>query len=349
MLPLYVDISSTHRDRTQYPSTNNFIVPFGQKISSTALDSPDFVCDSFGYETGTVVAGSSVSEVKLGPSASSRENFYNRSTLQVLSAGEVIYGTVVSYDGATKTATVSPDLSGVPDTDVWIMRRGIPVELGAAVSSSGTTVTLPMTSSAIDDAYKYMYIYTPTLGETKLITAYNGDNRTLIISSPFSVSIAGVAYEILEFSRANNSGLSYFGSQSGRTQSVNYMISLDGLTIPRRVVNNSGGGLVTNYPFLYVEFGSTSSTRNICSNNPKSSGALFKVFMVNKDTLDDFDFVTLRSCMQQVVRYKPTINHKFVIRLPNGEVLDFGDDDLSPNIPNSSLQTSATFKICQVV
>ena len=280
--------------------------------------------------------------INLGASASSIDNYYNGSLLEI--NGEL--RTIVAYDGTTKAATVDTAFT-VPLSGDWVVRRGRPVVTLQVVAVSTASTIVFFGDPGVD--VRGMYLYSQDLDETRLITAYDDDKEEVTVSPSFSSNpTAGTNLDILRFSRANDRGLAYTGSQGGRTQYVDYRISLTSLVVPQRTLTNSGGGLVTSRPYLYVEFGNINNmSRTMYGNTSHEvSRALFKVPMANEITAGDF--VNLSCKMVQTIKYRPTSDHRFVVRLPNGEILSYEDDYFSPDIPNPKLQTSATFCIEQV-
>ena len=84
------------------------------------------------------------------------------------------------------------------------------------------------------------------------------------------------------------------------------------------------------------------------SNNPNSIDALFKVpinlyFGVQS-------FYTLKDCKQkQTIQFNPVKDLFYALTLPNGEPIQFVEQDtMSPNPPDSLLQNSALFSIRKV-
>lgn len=350
----YIDINSDNRNRTQYPSPNNFVIPFNSRESKNSINTSDYIIDSYPYDSGTLVAGSTAILLNLALTSSSVDDFYVGSVVEIPSNGD--FSTVTAYNGTTKIATVSPALlSGAPGAATYNVRFKMPAESSTfQLSPSATTLILNVGASTIDDYYNGKYINIingPGAGDLRLVTDYVGSTRTATVVSIINVSGGAPAdgndYEIMSFSRANDSGMIYSGSVWGKSQYVNYEIELTSLIIPRLPVTNTGAGDIISYPFVYVEFGNLNNISNtMYSNSPHSRNCLFKVPI--NDNHESFSFLNLTCNMKQVIKYKPDTSHVFIVRLPNGEVLNYGDDDMAPLQPNRYLQTSATFCIRQL-
>jgi hypothetical protein len=353
MYKKYIDICSSKRDRSQFPNPNEFNINFEKRESKDGFNSSDFICDAFGYELGSVHNGvpvPTITTVPLPEDASSINNFYVNSIIQVEIGGIQYFRKVIAYDGVDQFVTVSPAFPSSPMVgNSWIMRRDYPVYLGVLQAGSTTSsLKFAADNSDVDDYYKGMYVSIPSLNSTVIISAYDGASKTATVSPSLSVAPGLISYEILRFTRANDQGLSYSGSQYGRTQYVNHEITLTNLYLPRLDVLNSGGGSIADYPYVYVEFGNINNTSStMYSNNSYNSRhSLFKVPISNNIVTGAF--ISLSCDMSQVIKYKPNSDHTFTVRVPNGEVLKYEDDNFYPDIPNSRLQTSVTFCIRQI-
>jgi len=124
-------------------------------------------------------------------------------------------------------------------------------------------------------------IFTPPVSyEYARIISYNGITKEAQLATPLRVApLAGITYEILEFSRDNVVPLRYSGNQVIGNPTP-YKIYLTSMTVPNRYILNGYGGRLQDYPYLYVSLYSanaTTSTNAIYSNNNYSLQALFKV------------------------------------------------------------------------
>jgi hypothetical protein len=341
----YIDIDSTYRDRKQFPLPSEFCIRVSFGRACNAFSAVDPIINSYPYETSTTQAGSSTTNIILNASASSIDNYYINSILEI--AGE--FTTITAYNGSTKAATVSPALSIAPLAGTtYTLRRGTPVETGNIVSATLDTVTLPVTSSSTENYYKYMYIYFPSLSILKSILSYDGATRVITINGTFGSTIPpnGTAYEILQFSRDNYNTLNFTGSTVATQQAICYEMQLINLIIPNKLLYTANGGIPLNYPYLYVGLSPESSPIRgvLWSNNPNAMTALFKVPIDDYNLIKPF-LILSSSNMAQTVKFKINDTLKFSVYLPNGELLQYTPDTVSPLPPNPMLQISCVISI----
>jgi hypothetical protein len=122
------------------------------------------------------------------------------------------------------------------------------------------------------------------------------------------------------------------------------------LTLPNLVVEGLRGGLLDNYPFVYVHIyndGFQQSVNVMYSNNLNSGQAIFKVpidkNLYNRPTA----FYTLKPTTQnQIIAFNPTQDLRFKITLPSGLTLKYSTpDNYAPFEPNPFVQISLQVSI----
>jgi len=172
--------------------------------------------------------------------------------------------------------------------------------------------------------------------------------------SPSTINFVSY-YEILGFSRDNLSSLNYTGSTVSNQESKCHEIELLNMILPNKIVKNGNGSRLTYYPYLYVEFTNiTSPTSNgsniIYSNNPNSKKCIFKATMDDIPNPLTSPFIKIDGDgMLQTIKFKVNDNLKFVVRLPNGEPLEFDEQDtITPVEPDPYSQISALFSVRQL-
>ena len=146
----------------------------------------------------------------------------------------------------------------------------------------------------------------------------------------------------------NSNTLKYNSLPISRT--AYWAIGLKFLIIPNKLIGVSIGGKLDAYPHIYVELyndGFVGSQQTEYSNNPNSNLALFRV-AIDKYIYDSpRDFFTLKNKgAPQIVKFRPDQNTRFRLRLPDGTILQWAQQDYtSPQTPNQFLQVFALFTL----
>jgi hypothetical protein len=190
----YFDIDSTFRNRNNYNNPFDFVIPtsFGIK-GDTSLSFQDPILDSTPFTGSTTLlpgqlvtqSSSDSSKIKLDIADVDISNFYINSILQIGNGSR----TIVSYDGASRVATVNLPFVTTPviGTQYFIRRLASYFSSNTAIAEYDpitNTVTklnlLTTTPSLVRDFYSGTFIrYTngSHIGKTALITNYepNGD------------------------------------------------------------------------------------------------------------------------------------------------------------------------------
>ena len=177
----------------------------------------------------------------------------------------------------------------------------------------------------------------PVLGEGSVLLPY---------------SLTGNSLELLSFSRDNETPLNYTGSTVSQNQMVCYEIELISLILPNKPLDNTIGGLIAFYPYLYVELTNATAPSGgtpgiIYSNNPNAHKALFRVAIDDTPTPVISKFIKVDGDgAVQTVKFKPNDNLHFRVYLQNGTLFATQEKDTAPPAePDPFVQISAEFAI----
>jgi hypothetical protein len=217
-------------------------------------------------------------------------------------------------------------------------------------------------ASTVDDAYNGKYIWLRTappntlpanftqFNDIRLITDYDGATQTATILSTFTDDISAYPapflfyYEILNVTDDSFNPITDIYSDHMQ-QSVCYTIYLESLTLPNVTLTSGDGNRIAFYPYVYVEVNCLDNSRAsnlLLSNNPNATRAVFKVPIYNVNSPDRASFVVLNGQgMKQDVKFNPHRGFTFKVILPDGDVFTTTPDTVPPELPDSSLQTSA--------
>jgi hypothetical protein len=254
---------------------------------------------------------------------------------------------------------------------------------GNSVGGGINTVLLSLTQSEVsplNNFYNNMFIQMTSgaaNGDVRQVTSYvviNGVTRTLNVTPNFTGAVvagdsfvfrsgritpsfpnvlsAGNTFEILCFSNDNFVPMSYSGSIVSQQNEVCYQVELLSLILPNQILASGRGSRITFYPYVYVELQNVSSagagTPNIIySNNPNAIKMLFKAPVDDVPNQITSTFVRIDGHgMVQTIKFKPTDNFTFSVRLSNGDIFETVEPEfLGPSEPNPLIQISALFSI----
>jgi hypothetical protein len=167
-----------------------------------------------------------------------------------------------------------------------------------------------------------------------------------------SNSITGNWIQLLTFDRDNEQPLNYTGSTVSQNQMVCYEIELISLILPNLPLDNTIGGLIAFYPYLYVELSNKTApsggTKGVLySNNPNANRALFRVAVDDTPTPVISKFIKVDGDgAVQTVKFKPNDNLYLRVYLQNGTLFKTQQNDTSPpSPPDPFVQISAEFSI----
>ena len=169
-------------------------------------------------------------------------------------------------------------------------------------------------------------------------------------------SLTGNWIQILSFSRDNEKSLNYTGSTTSQNQMVCYEIELISLILPNLPLDNTIGGLIAFYPYLYVELSNKTApsggTKGVLySNNPHANRALFRVAIDDTPTPIISKFIKVDGDgAVQTVKFKPNDNLYIRVFLQNGQLFETKQRDTPPPmVPDPFVQISAEFSIKRLV
>ena len=312
-----------------------FRISFTPSLNATlysTIDSIDFV-SSTDFTIGNVF-------IPIGTKASQtyKDYFiYNETSNQ--------YTPILAYDGYNSLANITPQATWNL-TDTISLRKELPQELGSfQAGSTNTSVVLAATANSEPESLTGSFLRitepgSPNIGQICSIVSYNGSPTfvaNLNCTLP-SIPIVGDTYEILSFSKDGYVPLNYSGTHT--SQEVCYEIQLVNLIIPN--VGVKAGGIISNYPYLYVEFqnyttSSGGTTNVIYSNNPNATKKLFRIPVTDISPSSINSFLTLDKCyMAQMININPYNSFKFGVYLPNGSPLELSIlDSVNPLSPES--------------
>jgi hypothetical protein len=171
-----------------------------------------------------------------------------------------------------------------------------------------------------------------------------------------SNSLSGNWIQILTFNRDNEVPINYTGSTVSQNQMVCYEVELISLILPNLPLDNSIGGLIAFYPYLYVELSNKTAPSGgnkgiIYSNNPNANRALFRVAIDDTPTPVISKFIKVDGDgAVQTIKFKPNDNLYFRVYLQNGTLFQTQQKDTpSPTDPDPFVQISAEFSIKRLI
>ena len=318
------------------------------------------------YDPTSVVANTSGPYVFV-PAGRTGNNSYYNNYLYNQTVGQ--YRTITGYDGFSHTLTLdatgtagtsSGIVTGWANTDVFSIRKDIPLFVGTVTGVTVSTLTLSGLASSETSIYNNFYLRQYAVAATtsviRRITAYNGTTKLATVYPSFSSILgAGTPIEILQFTRDNYVPFTYNGSMASQQEEVCYRVVLTDLVIPSITLKSGFGSRVAFYPYLYVELrnitGSSAGNRDVIySNNPNASKMLFRC-PVN-DIADPLSatFVKLNGDgIAQTIKFKINDSMRFSVYLPDGTLFNtIYTDSVSPTIPKGEIQISAQFALERV-
>ncbi len=351
----HLNIDSTYRNRSDFPNPTDFVVKCdNSSMAATGFAATDPIIDALPYESDTLQGGSTVTAIVLSATASTINNYYINSILEV--AGE--FRKITNYVGSTKIATVSPGFSVAPGAVAYNIRRGIPILINTLqAGSTTTTAVLNAGASSITDFYKGAYIRFTSgaaLGSIRLILAYDGATKVATLTgAPLSAAPGVATFELLQFSRNNERSINYSGTES--KNAVCYVIRLISLIIPNITFSVSQGGTLQQYPDIFVRVISSQAktySKPMYTNNPNADNdVLFKVSVEAESYANATNFVVLKSHeMKPIVKWKPDDSLRFTVFMPDGSVMAFSTADNIGNYlpPNPNVQVKALFELTRI-
>ena len=158
--------------------------------------------------------------------------------------------------------------------------------------------------------------------------------------------------EFLQYSGDNLHPLNFTGTRVSQNQMCCFEVKLISITLPNLPLDNSIGGLIAFYPFLYVELSNVNAPSRgnrgiIYSNNPNANKATFRLNVDDTNTPLRSKFIKLDGDgTVQTIKFKPNDDLYFRVYLGNGTLFETAIKDNSPPLPpNFFVQISAQFQI----
>jgi hypothetical protein len=279
------------------------------------------------------------------------------------------YRKIVYYNNTTHTILVETTETNVlppewTQYDNYSIRKEnplVPVQYHAnptITSATLSTITISSNHNEIDSTkfvrvvpLVYNYNLPGSDNECRKITSYDSTTHTITVYPNFSeIPTTGLNIEILNFSFDNLNPFVYTGSLTSQQELVCYEVELLSLLLPTETLTVANGGVISYYPYVYVELSNTcSSNRNIIySNNPHSTKSIFRAPIF--DVQDNPVFTKVGGGMSQTIKFKPNDTLYFAVRLPNGEVFqNIVPERYSPLSPEPRIQISAMFSMRRLV
>ena len=360
----YMDINSSYRNRNKYPNPCDFVIPYrGSQDYSSEYFFNDPILTSTPYSNATTITpplttqvGSTPVNIILDSRETSISNYYIFSFLEINNE----YHKIIQYNGSTLTATVdTPFITPVIGVN-YTVRETIPtlttnitvnntnflncvdkINLLTALSNIGTYDNLyfRFLNGILTNTYYKIVDYNSS---TSVATIQPNINQTKFIGGGTDL------IEISQYTEDNAKNLFY--RTLGPPNVRYYELSLQYITLPNLVVDGLRGGLLDNYPFIYVHIyndGFQQSLNVMYSNNLNSGQAIFKVpidkYLYNNPT----SFYTLKPITQnQIIAFNPVQDLRFKITLPSGLTLKYTTpDNFAPFQPNPFVQISLQLSI----
>ena len=362
----YMDINSAFRNRNAYPNPCDFVMPYRSSKeyrSEYFFDDPVLTSTPYTAASNTspplqTQIGSTLTSIILDPRETTIPNYYILSYLEI--NGE--YREIIQYNGNTFTATVLyPFTVGTVGIN-YTIRKTIPTlitninSVNVDINGLVNQIFLMNVPSPINiDSYNALYfrfINGSLENSYYKITDYDPNLQiATIVPSIYQNSLIGGGFDEIEISQYTEENARYIRYRTLGPPNVRYYeLTLEYLLLPNLLVKGARGGLLDNYPFVYVHIyndGFQQSVNVMYSNNMKSNQSLFKVpidkNLYNRPT----NFYTLKPTTQkQIIAFNPVQDLRFKITLPDGTTLEYTTPDTqSPFEPNPLVQISAFVSI----
>jgi hypothetical protein len=229
-------------------------------------------------------------------------------------------------------------------TNAWTYDNSNPI------GSVGNLTQYPFIPQGIPDAARGIGQWS----DARFLSMGQGQipNLHLQGSLQLSNSLGGNWLQLLTFNRDNEYPLNYTGSTVSQNQMVCYEIELISLILPNLPLDNTIGGLIAFYPYLYVELSNATAPSGgtpgiIYSNNPNARRALFRVAIDDTPTPVISKFIKVDGDgAVQTVKFKPNDNLRLHVYLQNGTLFETQTKDTTPpSFPDPFVQISAEFSI----
>lgn len=360
----YMDINSSYRDRNKYPNPCDFVIPYrGSKDYSDEYFFNDPILKSTPYSGATSTnpplktqIGSTPLNIILDPRETNISNYYIFSYIEINNE----YHQIFQYNGSTLTVTIdSPFITPVVGVNYTIRKSKPTLITNITINNinSINCVDKIKLLTALPNIGNFDNLYFRFLNGNLLNTYYkitNYNDSTLIANIQPAINkikFIGGGIDLIEISQnTEDNSKNLFYRTLGPPNVRYYELTLQYLTLPNLVVDGLRGGLLDNYPFVYVHIyndGFQQSVNVMYSNNLNSGQAIFKVpidkNLYNRPT----SFYTLKPLIQsQIIAFNPMQDLRFKITLPSGLTLKYTtQDNFAPFEPNPLVQINLLVSI----
>ena len=360
----YMDINSSYRDRNKYPNPCDFVIPYrGSKdysdeyfFNDPILSSTPYSGASSTFPALTTQLGSTPTSIILDPRETNISNYYIYSYIEINNE----YHQIFQYNGSTLTVTVdSPFITPVIGVNYTIRKNKPTLITNITVNNINyiNCVDKIKLLTALPNVGNFDNLYFRFLNGNLLNTYYkvlNYNDSSLVASIQPAINqtkFLGGGLDLIEISQnTEDNSKNLFYRTLGPPNVRYYELSLQYLTLPNLIVDGLRGGLLDNYPFVYVHIyndGFQQSVNVMYSNNLNSGQAIFKVpidkNLYNRPT----SFYTLKPLIQsQIIAFNPMQDLRFKITLPSGLTLKYTtQDNFAPFEPNPLVQINLLVSI----
>ena len=371
----YLDISSSFRNRNQFPNSADFVIPIGlderfvsnpiNNISSSFFQDP--ILTSIPYTQASSVnpplktqAGSTSIKIILDSREVQIYNYYIGSFLNIGNE----FRQILQYNKFTYVATVDSPFTLTTSNVFYYIRQSVPTLITNIIADVADvnhmkqlnkiyfTSPISTNQNGSYDMLYFRFINGSLINTVYKILKYVGSTKYSIFEPSLNFDqLLGGGLDQIEISRYtfNNSQSVYYRTL-GPTNVRFYELSMQYICMPNLTVDGSNGGLLDSYPYILVHLyndGFQQTTNIMYSNNPNASQAIFKVpidkYLYNRPT----NFYTLKPINQfQTIPFNPGQDLRFRVTLPDGTTLKYTTlDNFSPSAPNPLFQISAQFAI----
>ncbi len=261
---------------------------------------------------------------------------------------------IVGYSALTKSIDVDDPFSAAWNVnDLYsIVKELTTINAGIATSMIDTKINLDtgLNFRTVVGSFLDITEPGPLYHEARIITSYDPTTGLATINKPFPSVVANPSYKVIPFSYDNSNSL---GSATSNIESGLYTVNLLTVILPNVELRDSSSIFLSNYPYVYVEFGNANAAGapgKILSNNPNAKRALFKAPIFDTSNTTVSAFVKVNSVgMAQTITFDPSEDVYLRVSLPDGTPLTTTTSDtVSPVPPDASLQISATFSLVRV-
>ena len=222
------------------------------------------------------VASATTNTIVLGASASAVNNFYDGEIIEIIvGAGQGYIYDIVSYVGATKTATILGNFTILPDsTSIYVIHLNSGLcQVQDQTDPEETSIKLSATASSVDNFYTNSYIIVQEdffIREVQFIVAYNGTTKVATINGSWGVRPDSTSYYIITgeggtATAGTSNSIELDGNQTSIAGTVNLYID---------IISGAGAGQIRRITGLSTN---TLSVTPDWDTNP-GNGSVYNIF-----------------------------------------------------------------------